>query len=946
MLAWADTVRQAVGRAEGGQLDIVLGALAAARSTVQRSGTPYDPAAWSVIQSLASSLRPLPVILDEALHNYPLPDDAPVESHTVNRYAALLATATSIAEQTSRSPVIHQRHLLAVGFIGDELPDPLVTTLGVDRTELASRLRDAIIEHFADDDAGAWGRILGPSDLETVFATDQVPAGRRRPGHEPPPPLVDRLGLNVYVTMLATMIARKTTAMPVSIGLFGEWGSGKSYFMGLLRDRVDELRRGAGPDSPYHQEIVQITFNAWSYADTNLWASLAADFFTQLGEPEIDQNQARRDQIKASLISKNQFREELTSIKKAAEERTEQVRAAYAKAVADRESRTLSLNVELVKEVMKDPDLNRDLGELSNRLGFSKAHREKTLRIAEDVRGIGDDLTATRRVLAQRSMRLPFVLLVVAVVAVGMALAVPQGAWSWLTDGGAVTGVAAFVTSVGVAIGHSRAIVGRLRAVAGRAQELQQAMINNSGHPTVARVSKELHQAEAQEAAAQAQLQELDAAIAALDRQLLELEPGRRLYEFIAERAASSDYRSQLGVVSMVRHDFQQLVDLMSDWAREIKDGTHTGPRPIDRIVLYIDDLDRCEPDQVVQVLQAVHLLLAMDLFVVVVGVDPRWLLRSLQKRYRDVLGSGDPADDRLNFAESTPQNYLEKIFQVPFVLPGMTGPGFGDLMRSLAAQGPARPSGSNGSTPASSTETAVGAAAPDSSASLPGSAALPAAPAEEHSEVADVIAATDETSTQTLAQVAATPVTKRELDLLRELSPLVRTPRAATRLFNIYGLLRSARDLTQGHQFLGGAGQPGDYQAVIQLLGVLAGAPQLLGVLLWGRPGEDDRVHVGLCGSNDPGSWTAFVDALQPVLDATTAEWSNHVAAVLAADEIQAWQELVEQLQEVRRHVELDDLARYRVWGPQVARFSFLLSSFAQADERPLARSASAHPA
>ena len=31
------------------------------------------------------------------------------------------------------------------------------------------------------------------------------------------------------------------------------------------------------------------------------------------------------------------------------------------------------------------------------------------------------------------------------------------------------------------------------------------------------------------------------------------------------------------------------------------------------RDFLYIDDLDRCEPDQVVQVLQAVHLLLAMD---------------------------------------------------------------------------------------------------------------------------------------------------------------------------------------------------------------------------------------------------------------------------------------------------------------------------------------------
>ena len=41
--------------------------------------------------------------------------------------------------------------------------------------------------------------------------------------------------------------------MPVSIGLFGEWGSGKSYFMELVRQKVAELAAGAAADdeSPY-----------------------------------------------------------------------------------------------------------------------------------------------------------------------------------------------------------------------------------------------------------------------------------------------------------------------------------------------------------------------------------------------------------------------------------------------------------------------------------------------------------------------------------------------------------------------------------------------------------------------------------------------------------------------------------------------------------------------
>jgi len=149
------------------------------------------------MQSLATSARPLPVILDEALGDLTLPADPLVEPETITRYANLLATGAAIAEQTSGAPLIQQRHLLAVAVIGDELPDPLITTLGVDRTEFAARLRDAIVEHFPDDDADAWRRILGPADLASVFVTDLVSAGRRRPGQSPPPPLVDRLGLNV-----------------------------------------------------------------------------------------------------------------------------------------------------------------------------------------------------------------------------------------------------------------------------------------------------------------------------------------------------------------------------------------------------------------------------------------------------------------------------------------------------------------------------------------------------------------------------------------------------------------------------------------------------------------------------------------------------------------------------------------------------------------------------
>jgi hypothetical protein len=195
--------------------------------------------------------------------------------------------------------------------------------------------------------------------------------------------------------------------------------------------------------------------------------------------------------------------------------------------------------------------------------------------------------------------------------------------------------------------------------------------------------------------------------------------------------------------------------------------------------------------------------------------------------------------------------------------------------------------------------------------------------PADAGSEVAAVVSGAQ--------PAAAKPITSDELSLLYRLSALVRTPRAATRLFNVYGMLRSTSDLTEGARFLGGPGQPGDYQAVAQLLGILTSAPQLLGPLLWGRGANGESR--ALCRAHPVRSWTSFVNALEPRVNDET--WSNDVADILSDDEVETWQTLVEHLKAARKHVELDDVERYRRWGPLVARFSFLMSlNLVTADE------------
>src|SRR5579871_849655 len=112
-----------------------------------------------------------------------------------------------------------------------------------------------------------------------------------------------------------------------------------------------------------------------------------------------------------------------------------------------------------------------------------------------------------------------------------------------------------------------------------------------------------------------------------LESRVALLKESQSLGYFVAQRSGSDHYRRHLGLISLIRKDFDGLVE-------RLKSAENQQGRQVDRIILYIDDVDRCPPSMVVDILQAVHLLLAYELFVVVVSVDPRWLLRSLESRF------------------------------------------------------------------------------------------------------------------------------------------------------------------------------------------------------------------------------------------------------------------------------------------------------------------------
>jgi len=302
------------------------------------------------------------------------------------------------------------------------------------------------------------------------------------------------------------------------------------------------------------------------------------------------------------------------------------------------------------------------------------------------------------------------------------------------------------------------------------------------------------------------------------------------LARFLTERTKSDDYRKLLGVISTIRQDFEALTERLTGPVAA------PGLRKVDRIILYIDDLDRCAADKVVDVLQAVHLLLAYPLFVVVVGVDPRWLSHSLTSTYGAFTGTANSSSDP-ELWRTTPQNYLEKIFQIPFSLRPMTTAGYTKLIQGLfstRSEGPPvqKPN------PAPVLEQKGGPVhQPQDEVVI--SPPLPNGSKPQERPSAPEALGEDEFTIHDEALV----INSLEAAFAERLYSLLPTPRATKRFSNIYRILKAPILPEQLEVFEGTEHAPGTFQVPMLLLAILIGMPSEAAILF---PNLFDRVTKG----------------------------------------------------------------------------------------------------
>jgi hypothetical protein len=692
------------------------------------------------------------------------------------------------------------------------------------RVRSAQELRRVLAVRLSSADDGAL-YIAG-------YSSDTVDVGR------------ERLGIDEDVQTLTAVMLAQQVKPPLAIGLFGDWGSGKSYFMKSLNAAAGRLTKRAkeAKSLQFCHDIVQIEFNAWHYADTNLWASLVSTILERLATHVTPGKTPEEEQaaLLKELGSAKSSIDEANAVKNYTEESIVKSQKKLVQLQRDRHEKEITLRdiraADVKQLLQSDPAVRKELDEALKESGMPVliGSAEDLTRVVMQAFSLQGRLTSLFLAFTRGSTRWVVLASVAVIVAAPYALhqllGSLDGPLSRLVtiSSELLLAIGGVTTVIGSAVSRVSKNLDRIQVAKTSVDTLIAKKRSESG-PEESALQQEILELKAQEQEAAARVSAAATRVTELEDRIRTMKEARTLARFLDERTSSDDYRKYLGLISTVRRDFEALSKRLKD-ARS--DGTGLGR--VDRIILYIDDLDRCPAEKVMEVLQAVHLLLAYELFVVVVGVDPRWLLHSLEKTHTAFQRSVEMAGPLSELWVATPRDYLEKIFQIPFSVMPMSESGYGRLMSDLLAS-----ADGNGQTsahqkaPTPDVDENLGAVEPKET-SVPdisttgniGNAAIESVPMMSDQSVLPRGVAPQAAPHDFTIHEEALAIQPWEAAFAEQLFPLIPTPRAAKRFSNVYRILKAPVRRNDLERYEGTAAAPGDFRVPMLLLAILIGAP------------------------------------------------------------------------------------------------------------------------
>ncbi len=495
----------------------------------------------------------------------------------------------------------------------------------------------------------------------------------------------DQLGVGTIAKALAETLLFKDLEPPFVLGILGKPGQGKTYFSNLMVEHIINIQKQPLDTlvrNTFAGHIYVVKFDAWTYSKGSIFSSLIYEIFKTLNEQlQFEEEMGDRILEAGEVSTLEVFRDLSTGKSECLQKHSKHIRDTYfnVKKNGDRASERLlkvmnagykhdqeelrRIKVEIgrirSKRIQEQTrravaEIDRYVVEKATTRAVKRALEEKL--IPEDDKSI-DELIENFDTIADYNNLIKEIKKIKWWNYRFHFSNIPPFAWICSSFFLVLAGVLYLIFKEAVVITLtglmclSFPVVGNFSA------------ISNKLHPIIDQLENQATKNEDIEVGSfdmedVVELRSKEKKRNSIQNRSLALK-GRSLRDTIATKIDSKDYESNVGIVHKVQQDLQHLSDTML----KRRDTDILFPRGDPRIVLLIEDLDRCEPSVVVEVIEALQLLVKTKLFVSILAIDPRYATLSLEKHYKGVL---DPR------SALSGMDFMEKIIQIPFCLPGV----------------------------------------------------------------------------------------------------------------------------------------------------------------------------------------------------------------------------------------------------------------------------------
>lgn len=415
----------------------------------------------------------------------------------------------------------------------------------------------------------------------------------------------DYLNIDKDVEAFANLIINEDLKLPVTIGILGGWGSGKTFFTNSLV----QIIKNNNKDS-----CIIVQFNAWNYYDSNITINLVYKIFQSIDKKiqEITDGKKTNEFIKQLNHYKNFLKEDRFN-------KINQINNKIEELELEQKNKKIKVVSSLSKEILEKVSFNAD--EINDIIQKYKGIKNNFYDLEKDIK----DLLSFKELL-KKNWKLILLSIALAMIII---LLIKSGICRYLCSA-----VAFVIPNIKKIYNMIKSKFRFSNIISNYSSDLQE----------IDKLDYEIEKIKNEKEIEESQYNNLDEQKVTIGF----------LRDYIIKKLSSNGYKDNIGFINTVKNDIDNLNDIIN--SKVIKDKDIN----LNKIILIVDDLDRCPDDKVVEVLQTIQLLLSTEMFIVILAIDSKWVNNCIATVYKGMLN-----DDKEKSLFAI--NYLEKIIHIPF---------------------------------------------------------------------------------------------------------------------------------------------------------------------------------------------------------------------------------------------------------------------------------------